>query len=95
MGTPAPAIAVPNVVAQIVEAMRLLKPRGLERSAETPQDRRLVERPGGVGIGEHERIATALPRPAAEPVKLSRDLVCHRNAARRTTGLRSAELAWT
>src|ERR1700722_16384498 len=74
-------------VAQIVEAMRLLKPRSLERSAETPQERRLVERPVGGGVGEHEHIATALPRPAAEPVKLSRDLVRHRNAARRTTGL--------
>lgn len=44
-------------VAQIVEAMRLLKLRGLERPAEAPQDRRLVERPGRVEIGEHESIA--------------------------------------
>src|ERR1700735_2568968 len=80
-------------VAQIVEAMLLLKPRGLECSAEAPQDRRLVERPGRVGIGEHENVATALPRRVAAPVKLTRALVCHRNAARRTTGLWSAELA--
>jgi hypothetical protein len=46
-----------------------------------------------VGIGEYESIATALPRCAAESVKLSRDLIGHRNTARRATGLRSAELA--
>jgi hypothetical protein len=45
-------------VAQIVETMRPLKLRSLERPAEAPQDRSLVERPGRVGIGEHESIAT-------------------------------------
>src|ERR1700690_4522305 len=62
--------------------MRLLELRGLERPAEAAKDRRLVE-----------SIAAALPRCAAEPVKLSRNLVGHRNTARRATGLRSAELA--
>ena len=48
-------------VAQIVESIRLLELRSLERPAEAPQDRCLVERPGRVGIEEHESIATALP----------------------------------
>jgi cell filamentation protein len=54
-------------VALIVKAVRLFKLRGLEREPVAAQNRRLVERPGGVGIGEHESIAAALPT-----VRLSR-----------------------
>lgn len=43
-------------VAQVVEAVRLLKLRGLERAPVAAQDRRLVERPVGVGIEPLKRI---------------------------------------
>jgi hypothetical protein len=80
-------------VPQVVEAVRGVQPRRLERPAVAAQDRGLAQRLGAQGVREYERVVVGLARGLEQPLQLGADRVGHRHAARRAPRLRRAELA--
>jgi len=80
-------------VTQVVEAVRTVQPCHLERLLHPMRHARLVQRPAGGGMREHEIVVSLPVRPLKERLEFAGDFIGHRHTPSRTPGLRRAEFA--